>query len=102
MRILERLSDLHKCGVHHGDFAERNILIYNNEIRLIDFDQTEFHDCDCERTFDFRPGAKLPDPEEFGCSALWEICRSEMRLWDESYDFHEEGRARSIGKDVVD
>ncbi|KAK7062818.1 hypothetical protein VNI00_000312 [Paramarasmius palmivorus] len=89
MRILERLYELHKCGVHHGDFAERNVLKYNNDIRLIDFDQTEFHDCDCNQTFDVRPGAKLPRPEDFGCPALWEICRFEMRIWDESCDFQE-------------
>ncbi|KAG7095578.1 hypothetical protein E1B28_006311 [Marasmius oreades] len=86
IKILERLNDLHKCGVHHCDFAERNVLTSGDDIRLIDFDQTEFHDCDSNTTFDFNPGNKQPDPEKFGCPMLWEVCRSEMRIWEEDVD----------------
>ncbi|KAG7448432.1 uncharacterized protein BT62DRAFT_929524 [Guyanagaster necrorhizus] len=48
MHILHKLGEIHQCGVHHGDFAERNVL-YSDEdgidIRIIDFDQTEPHMC---------------------------------------------------------
>lgn len=80
IRILERLGEIHRQGLLHGDFAERNVLELDGDIRIIDFDQTEEHNCDCD--MNFRPGEKLPDAEEFGCEQLWEICRSDMRLWD--------------------
>lgn len=80
IRILERLGEIHRQGLLHGDFAERNVLELDGDIRIIDFDQTEDHNCDCD--MNFRPGEKLPDAEEFGCEQLWEICRSDMRIWD--------------------
>lgn len=80
LRILGRLGEIHRQGLLHGDFAERNVLELDGDIRIIDFDQTENHKCECD--MDFRPGEKLPDAEEFGCEQLWEICRSEMRIWD--------------------
>ncbi|KAJ3927146.1 MAG: hypothetical protein NXY57DRAFT_1026524 [Lentinula lateritia] len=83
IRILDSLGELHKCGLHHGDFAERNVLMNDNDIRLIDFDQPVYHDCDCETTFQFRleVGKQIPDVTEFGCPTLWEICRSDMGIW---------------------
>ncbi|KAE9390942.1 hypothetical protein BT96DRAFT_925577 [Gymnopus androsaceus JB14] len=84
MKILESLAELHRCGLHHGDFAERNVLVNGNEVRLIDFDIHEYHDCDCEATFEFRLGVgkPMPDATKFGCPALWEICRSDMGIWE--------------------
>ncbi|KAJ7449914.1 hypothetical protein FB451DRAFT_743961 [Mycena latifolia] len=80
IQILERLGAIHRKGLLHGDFAERNVLLHNGDIRIIDFDQTESgHDCQCK--MNFRPG-KLPNIEEFGCDQLWEACRSELRIWD--------------------
>ncbi|KAJ7741516.1 hypothetical protein DFH07DRAFT_751003 [Mycena maculata] len=81
MQILERLGAIHSAGLLHGDFAERNVLLHKGDIRIIDFDQTESgHDCQWKMTF--RPGEKLPDMEEFGCDQLWEVCRSDLRIWD--------------------
>ncbi|KAF9443031.1 hypothetical protein P691DRAFT_809621 [Macrolepiota fuliginosa MF-IS2] len=79
LRILQQLGEIHKRGLLHGDFAERNVLEYNGDIRIIDFDQAIHHECDCD--MDFRPGQKLPDATNFGCPQLWEICRYRMRLW---------------------
>ncbi|KAJ7285737.1 hypothetical protein C8J57DRAFT_646510 [Mycena rebaudengoi] len=85
--ILQRLGDIHRSGLLHGDFAERNVLVNSKgsdmtDIRIIDFDQTEAHACKCD--MNFRPGEKLPDIEEFGCEQLWEVCRSDLRIWDTS------------------
>ena len=64
----------------HGDFAERNVLELDGDIRIIDFDQTESHNCQCK--MDFRPGEKTPDAVEFGCDQLWNVCRCDMGIWD--------------------
>jgi len=80
IRILQRLGEIHRQGLLHGDFAERNVLELDGDIRIIDFDQTESHDCECD--MDFRPGEKTPDAVEFGCEQLWNICRCDMRIWD--------------------
>ncbi|KAF9034249.1 hypothetical protein BDZ89DRAFT_1158095 [Hymenopellis radicata] len=48
MNILNKLGDIHRCGVHHGDFAERNILYSEGDSRIIDFDQTRAHSCNAD------------------------------------------------------
>ncbi|KAJ7125454.1 hypothetical protein C8R43DRAFT_898632 [Mycena crocata] len=80
IQILERLGAIHREGLLHGDFAERNVLLHDGAVRIIDFDQTSGHECQCK--MNFRPGEKLPDMEEFGCDQLWEVCRSHLRIWD--------------------
>lgn len=80
IRILQRLGEIHRQGLLHGDFAERNVLELDGDIRIIDFDQTESHNCDCD--MDFHPGEKTPDAMEFGCEQLWNICRCDMGIWD--------------------
>ncbi|KAJ6502452.1 hypothetical protein C8R45DRAFT_976667 [Mycena sanguinolenta] len=80
IQILERLGAIHREGLLHGDFAERNVLLLEGDVRIIDFDQTESHNCQCK--MNFHPGEKLPDMEEFGCDQLWEVCRSYLRIWD--------------------
>ena len=86
LRILQQLGEIHKRGLVHGDFAERNVLERNGDIRIIDFDQTSRHECRCRLTF--RSGETLPDDEQFGCDQLWEVCRCRMhlyRLWNLSF-----------------
>jgi hypothetical protein len=78
LRILHQLREIHKCGLTHGDFAERNVLEKNGDIRIIDFDQTARHDCHCR--LEFRPGEKQLDSSQFGCEQLSEVCRYRMRL----------------------
>ncbi|KIK58549.1 hypothetical protein GYMLUDRAFT_227832 [Collybiopsis luxurians FD-317 M1] len=87
MRILNGLCELHRCGLHHCDFAERNVLVHGDDIRLIDFDQSEYHNCDWDATIKFRPVGiekRTPDVnrDEFGCPTLREIvCRFDMENW---------------------
>ncbi|KAJ7430733.1 hypothetical protein B0H11DRAFT_1701873 [Mycena galericulata] len=83
IQILERLASIHRVGLLHGDFAERNVLLHDGDIRIIDFDQTESgHDCQWKMPMNLHPGEKLPDIEEFGCDQLWEVCRTDLRIWD--------------------
>ncbi|KAJ7172369.1 hypothetical protein C8R46DRAFT_1085709 [Mycena filopes] len=80
MQILERVGAIHREGLLHGDFAERNVLLHDGDIRIIDFDQTEAgHDCHCQ--MNFTPGKK-PEMAEFGCDQLFELCQSYLRIWD--------------------
>ncbi|KAJ7109486.1 hypothetical protein C8R44DRAFT_289464 [Mycena epipterygia] len=85
IQILEHLGAIHREGLLHGDFAERNVLLQDGNIRIIDFDQTEAgHHCRC--TMNFRllplPGASgMPGINEFGCEQLWEVW-SDLRMWD--------------------
>ncbi|KAF5365116.1 hypothetical protein D9758_011024 [Tetrapyrgos nigripes] len=84
VRILERLREMHRCGLHHGDFAERNVLMYNNDIRFIDFDQVEGHECDCDTKLDSDDGVGLPpDLDKVGCPLLY-LIGWEMGIWDDS------------------
>lgn len=80
IRILECLGEIHRQGFLHGDFAERNILQRNGDIRIIDFDQTiGGHHCQCD--MNFRPGQPIPDQKMFGCEHLWRISRHVMKIW---------------------
>ncbi|KAF8212126.1 hypothetical protein K438DRAFT_1806008, partial [Mycena galopus ATCC 62051] len=80
IKVLERLGAIHQQGLLHGDFAERNVLLHEGDVRIIDFDGAlSGHDCQCK--MNFRPGEKLPELEEFGCDQLWEI-GSYLKIWD--------------------
>ncbi|KIL58398.1 hypothetical protein M378DRAFT_170652 [Amanita muscaria Koide BX008] len=80
LKILTQLGQLHKCGLHHDDFAERNVLERNGDIRIIDFDlMVEHHDCHC---VDFKLTASPPDVDQFGCPLMWQVCRYTMKIWD--------------------
>ncbi|THU80253.1 hypothetical protein K435DRAFT_784150 [Dendrothele bispora CBS 962.96] len=96
LKTLERLRELHRCGVHHGDFAERNVLQQNGDVRLIDFDQVEGIECDCTANFDFCcVGSAPPDMDKVGCSILWEI-GWDMGIWE---DMEEEETSESESSD---
>ncbi|KAF9044256.1 hypothetical protein BJ165DRAFT_1347925, partial [Panaeolus papilionaceus] len=80
LQILRGLGSLHQLGMLHGDFAERNILQQDGEIRIIDFGQSTLdHECHCD--MNFCPGESKPDENKFGCSHLWDICRYSMQIW---------------------
>ncbi|KAL0959512.1 hypothetical protein HGRIS_011222 [Hohenbuehelia grisea] len=81
LRVLDCLGAIHRRGLWHGDFAERNVLERDGDIRIIDFDDARAHACAC--SMNFRPGSAPPDPDAFGCRQLWEICKADMRLWNE-------------------
>lgn len=80
MRILERLGEIHRQGLLHGDFAERNILEKDGDVRLIDFDNAiPGHRCRCD--MNFHPGEEAPPREIFGCDKLWDVCKNVMQIW---------------------
>lgn len=71
------------CILRILEFAERNVLQDDSgDIRLIDFDQTEIHDCCGD--FHTHPGKRLPNCEDVCCEWLREICSSYLHLWDET------------------
>ncbi|KAF8960729.1 hypothetical protein BDZ97DRAFT_1832592 [Flammula alnicola] len=80
VRILERLGKIHQQGLLHGDFAERNVLQKNGDVRIIDFDRAVPHQ-HCDFDMNFHAGEKLPDQKKFGCEHLWDICRRNMMIW---------------------
>ncbi|KAF8877931.1 hypothetical protein CPB84DRAFT_353450 [Gymnopilus junonius] len=80
VRILERLGEIHRQGLLHGDFAERNVLEKDGDIKLIDFDKAiPGHHCSCD--MNFHAGEQAPDRESFGCDELWDVCKNVMQLW---------------------
>ncbi|EIW86271.1 hypothetical protein CONPUDRAFT_41544, partial [Coniophora puteana RWD-64-598 SS2] len=79
-RIIEALINIHKTGVRHGDFAERNVLIRQHPttkteflIRIIDFGSSQLHKCGFEGEVIEHNGLQ-PDEKEFGCDELYEVC----------------------------
>ncbi|KAF9479118.1 hypothetical protein BDN70DRAFT_834830 [Pholiota conissans] len=80
VRILEHLGEIHRQGFLHGDFAERNVLHKNGEVRLIDFDRTiPDHHCRCD--MNFHAGETTPERGGFGCDYLWDIALHNMKIW---------------------
>lgn len=67
--ILTRLHALHRQGILHDDFAERNVLVLNNDVRIIDFDLVQRHECSC--TLDFQ---HLNGHAQVECEQLWQVC----------------------------
>jgi hypothetical protein len=63
----------------HGDVAERNVLIQGEDIRIIDFDDAEEHECGCNIDM-VVPGRAPPPRETFGCDELWQTCML-MQIW---------------------
>jgi hypothetical protein len=62
LAIYEKLADLHKLGVQHGDFAPRNVVEDQGEIRLIDLANASKHKCqgrDCRELVDARKELRL-------------------------------------------
>ena len=80
VKILQRLGEIHRQGLLHGDFAERNVLEKDGDVRLIDFDNAVFgHECGCD--MNFHPGEEAPEKASFGCDRLWEVCKHAMQIW---------------------
>ena len=82
-KIFQKLVLFHQRGVIHGDFAERNVLEKDGDIRLIDFDQSICgHECHCDSLI----GGGQLDPKRAGCDELRDVYRHELRLWSKLMD----------------
>ncbi|KAJ7632723.1 hypothetical protein FB45DRAFT_913289 [Roridomyces roridus] len=71
IRIMDSIASIHRQGLLHGDFAERNVLVQDGDVRIIDFDQTEWgHDCP---VLNFCPEDHLPDISDLRCNYLLDV-----------------------------
>ena len=86
MKTLRALIEIHKTGLCHRDFAERNVVIRNHpklegrfDIRVVDFELSGMHDCHFEGD---DIGLNDPPPKylDFGCHELFDACWS-AEVW---------------------
>ncbi|KAH8103858.1 hypothetical protein BXZ70DRAFT_923136 [Cristinia sonorae] len=52
-KILDKLVAIHDCGLHHLDFAERNVLYDGSDYRITDFGFVEEHLSMCSWSYRF-------------------------------------------------
>jgi len=76
--LLKRLRDIHLCGIMHGDFAERNVVMRGDDIRIIDFHHASRHKCGVK--MEVAESRRIPTRSEFGCGDLWVHC-FDMYIW---------------------
>ncbi|KAJ8480843.1 hypothetical protein ONZ45_g15515 [Pleurotus djamor] len=99
LKILHQLVEIHNRGWWHGDFAERNVLEREGEVRIIDFGEMEVHACALQMKTQAVTQAvtervrrewwngngkekeRPVDGREFGCERLWEVCTTLLALW---------------------
>ncbi|KAJ7572309.1 hypothetical protein C8J56DRAFT_979289 [Mycena floridula] len=79
--IFVQLEKFHETGWHHNDFAERNVLHLETDIRLIDFDQiAQCPDDIAIRSYEPR----LPNRNEVSCEWLRNIADEKLNIWSEA------------------
>jgi serine/threonine protein kinase len=49
VKVVDALQCLHKCKWYHGDFRLQNVIVFNNEIYIIDFETTA--PCETKRNY---------------------------------------------------
>lgn len=69
---------IHKSGLRHHEFEERNILCLNSRPIIIDFEWAKPHDCKFVGLIAI--GGVEPSPYELGCQELHWICL-EANIW---------------------
>ena len=84
-KILNKLAELHRAGIHHLDFAERNVVKKNGDYRIIDLRHIVEHESECCWTYDFEEhiGDRAPDAED-PCAQCHIIAHQArlMRFWE--------------------
>ena len=80
MKVISALVMLHKAGVTHGDFADRNLVITKKGAPcLIDFGHAQpDHKCGLKMAIEFH--TPRPRKQDFGCDELYEACRA-LVVW---------------------
>ncbi|THH16423.1 hypothetical protein EUX98_g9300 [Antrodiella citrinella] len=84
-KILNKLAEAHRTGLFPLDFAERNVVVKDDDYRLIDLGRAERHDPPCRWTYDFTAhveddDVKSTDPSvQCGSIKSW---AEDMRFWD--------------------
>ncbi|KZT18901.1 hypothetical protein NEOLEDRAFT_1079084 [Neolentinus lepideus HHB14362 ss-1] len=80
--LLKKLRDIHLCGIMHGDFAERNVVMQGDDIRIIDFHHASRHKCGVK--MEVAESRRIPKTSDFGCVDLWIHCY-DMYIWRSTY-----------------
>ncbi|THH28115.1 hypothetical protein EUX98_g6064 [Antrodiella citrinella] len=84
-KILNKLAEAHRTGLHHLDFVERNVLVKRDDYRICDLGHVQPHNPRCKWTYDFVEHVEDDDVEEGQRSIRCKGMRAwaeEMRFWD--------------------
>ncbi|RDX45516.1 hypothetical protein OH76DRAFT_1387779 [Lentinus brumalis] len=78
-QAVNALLAIHKAGVEHNDFAERNIVISKDKkgcpyVMVVDFGMASDHTCELQLDT-IAPYGLAPTNREFLCDELYEVCR---------------------------
>ena len=80
-KVMDVLHDIHKAGIQHNDFSERNIVIMKQEAdgefwpTIVDFGNSQEHRCRfAEETIPIN--CRMPLGNKFGCFELWNAGRA--------------------------
>lgn len=82
---MKALLEVHKAGIRHGDFAERNLLFRQLEpgqfhVMLADFGKAEEHDCPC-KNLELKLYSLEPPRQAVLCDEIWYAC-CDAEVWD--------------------
>ncbi|THH18399.1 hypothetical protein EUX98_g8967 [Antrodiella citrinella] len=84
-KILNKLAEAHRAGLHHLDFAERNVLVKGGDYRIIDLGHAKPHNPPCQWTYDFLEHVECDDVNITDPSVRCSVLKSwadEMEFWD--------------------
>ncbi|KAI0705629.1 hypothetical protein C8Q76DRAFT_860972 [Earliella scabrosa] len=88
-KVMDVLHDIHKAGIQHNDFSERNIVIMKQEAdgefwpTIVDFGNSQEHRCRfAEETIPIN--CRMPLGNKFGCFELWNAGRV-ADIWKPGY-----------------
>ncbi|EPQ50079.1 hypothetical protein GLOTRDRAFT_141631 [Gloeophyllum trabeum ATCC 11539] len=76
--ILRYLQEIHRCGVVHQDFRERNVVLRDGKPRIIDFDRVSPHKGGC--TMEIRKLPSVPHNREVDCNDIYCYCY-DFQIW---------------------
>ncbi|KAI9060727.1 hypothetical protein FKP32DRAFT_1595044 [Trametes sanguinea] len=84
-QVVHGLQQVHRAGLKHGDFQERNLVIRLLEdetywITIIDFGEAVEHDCPC-KDWQLEMYSLRPSPSAFTCDELWTLCTTNADFW---------------------
>ena len=77
--MVDALFLIHKAGIKHNDFSERNVVIMKQESdgeywpTIIDFGESQEHQCGYPGK-DIPIYCPTPSKRSFGCLELWNAC----------------------------
>ncbi len=90
-QAVNALLAIHKAGVEHNDFAERNIVVSKDKkgcpyVMVVDFGMASDHTCELQLDT-IAPYGLAPTNREFLCDELYEVCRI-ADVWLPSTSYH--------------